>query len=343
MLFIRTVFTRLCLTCACFTCAGSPCFWPSPTSIFSYTSLNSLTAFSRYFSFVNVSFFHHVVSFSLLSIYVSFSLLSLSLCFFLPPFSLYVSFSLLSLSLCFFLPPFFLSITLFLSPSSLSLSLSLSLYYFASFSHLFPFLSLFLCACLLMLCFFQTKILSDNNRDTRVETETLLAEFLSEIRQCKGAGVDFSALVGILVPHCKNTDQQTQGTALQWLHAFMGLNKDSVIPFSADVLGAILPSLSHRTETIRESANAANQAFMTIIAKNEETLAKRALDAAQTSAKAILTEMATDSDELLVPPEFPLSQTVEGTRSLQLDLFVSIILCVCCCDSVDCAVPQFVG
>jgi vacuole morphology and inheritance protein 14 len=46
-------------------------------------------------------------------------------------------------------------------------------------------------------------------------------------------------------------DEEIQLTAIRWLNEFMHIAQNVVVPFTPDLLRAILPSLSHQRADIR--------------------------------------------------------------------------------------------
>ncbi|KAK3242703.1 PtdIns(3,5)P(2) sythesis regulation factor, partial [Cymbomonas tetramitiformis] len=93
-------------------------------------------------------------------------------------------------------------------------------------------------------------MLSDPNREIRQQADSALAEFLQEIKA--SPGVDYGRLSQILVARAGSMDEFTRLTAITWLHEFVDLGTDKLLPYVADVLGAILPCISHPEDRIRE-------------------------------------------------------------------------------------------
>eukprot|EP01135_Chromosphaera_perkinsii_P002419 Nk52_evm25s223 gene=Nk52_evmTU25s223 len=110
------------------------------------------------------------------------------------------------------------------------------------------------------------RILSDANKDIRKQTETQLAEFLREIKISNPLNVNYEKIVNILVKFCcyKN-NELTQLTALMWIKEFIMIARHKMLAYNAEILAAILPSLSFKIDEIRECSVAANLGLMKLI------------------------------------------------------------------------------
>ncbi|KAJ3255133.1 hypothetical protein HK103_006596 [Boothiomyces macroporosus] len=143
--------------------------------------------------------------------------------------------------------------------------------------------------------------LSDTNADVRTATLNVLGEFLKEISNIstiqrengplKFVSPDKSTphnpydttleLSKVLeekrtgqiandpyIPgqgHIFDADEETQATALRWVNSFIVLAKAAMLPFTSQLLGAILPILSHQIDTIRSLAIDANTNLFTLV------------------------------------------------------------------------------
>ncbi len=122
-------------------------------------------------------------------------------------------------------------------------------------------------------------MLSDPNREIRQQADTALAEFLHEVKSA--AFVDYRRLTEILVTRAASPDEftmcvrarcssacctcitydmyapHTHGrlTAITWLHEFVELGRDRMMPYSAAILGAVLPCLAHPEERVAAVAS----------------------------------------------------------------------------------------
>lgn len=61
------------------------------------------------------------------------------------------------------------------------------------------------------------------------------------------------------------TDEFTQLTALKWVNEFILCGKEELLPYAADLVGAILPSISHRVQDIQQQASSANTSLLRLI------------------------------------------------------------------------------
>jgi hypothetical protein len=62
-----------------------------------------------------------------------------------------------------------------------------------------------------------------------------------------------------------DTDEFTQLTALKWVNEFIQCGKEELLPYAADLVGAILPSISHRVQDIQQQASSANSSLLRLI------------------------------------------------------------------------------
>jgi vacuole morphology and inheritance protein 14 len=110
-------------------------------------------------------------------------------------------------------------------------------------------------------------MLSDPNREIRQQADTALAEFLHEVKSA--SFIDYKRLTEILVVRAASPDEFTRCgcglalsapllldpanarlTSITWLHEFVVLGKSRMVPYAADILGAVLPCLAHAEERV---------------------------------------------------------------------------------------------
>eukprot|EP00004_Rigifila_ramosa_P026515 TRINITY_DN8295_c0_g1_i2.p1 TRINITY_DN8295_c0_g1~~TRINITY_DN8295_c0_g1_i2.p1 ORF type:complete len:751 (+),score=211.07 TRINITY_DN8295_c0_g1_i2:93-2255(+) len=108
-------------------------------------------------------------------------------------------------------------------------------------------------------------MLSDANKDIRRRADLTLTEFLGEIKQAKS--VDFPKMVGILVKNLvtKGMDEFTRLTALSWVSEFILIGKETLLPYTAQLLECVLPALSNDNEEIKREAWRANNLLMELV------------------------------------------------------------------------------
>ncbi|KAJ1548127.1 hypothetical protein HK096_004313 [Nowakowskiella sp. JEL0078] len=74
----------------------------------------------------------------------------------------------------------------------------------------------------------------------------------------EGVILDFGRMVDILAPHLSSSDEETQATALRWINDFILLAKEIMLPSAPMLINAILPSLAHAINPIRNIAAETN-------------------------------------------------------------------------------------
>uniref|UniRef100_A0A7N0ZTN5 Vacuolar protein 14 C-terminal Fig4-binding domain-containing protein n=1 Tax=Kalanchoe fedtschenkoi TaxID=63787 RepID=A0A7N0ZTN5_KALFE len=110
-------------------------------------------------------------------------------------------------------------------------------------------------------------MLSDSSHEIRQQADSALSEFLQEIKN--SPSVDYSRMAEILVQRASSPDEFTRLTAITWINDFVKLGGDQLVPYYADILGAILPCISDTEEKIRAVARETNEELRGI--KSERT------------------------------------------------------------------------
>ncbi|KAL7240174.1 hypothetical protein ACSBR2_005946 [Camellia fascicularis] len=105
-------------------------------------------------------------------------------------------------------------------------------------------------------------MLSDSSHEIRQQADSALSEFLQEIKN--SPSVDYGRMAEILVQRAASADEFTRLTAITWINEFVKLGGDQLIPYYADILGAILPSISDKEEKIRAVARETNEELRAI-------------------------------------------------------------------------------
>ncbi|XP_047332655.1 protein VAC14 homolog [Impatiens glandulifera] len=100
-------------------------------------------------------------------------------------------------------------------------------------------------------------MLSDSSHEIRQQADSALSEFLQEIKN--SPSVDYGRMAEILVQRAASGDEFTRLTAITWINEFVKLGGDQLLPYYADILGAILPCISDKEEKIRVVARETNE------------------------------------------------------------------------------------
>ncbi|KAG0465729.1 hypothetical protein HPP92_019893 [Vanilla planifolia] len=99
-------------------------------------------------------------------------------------------------------------------------------------------------------------MLSDSSHEIRQQADSALSEFLQEIKN--SPNVDYGRMAEILVQRAASPDEFTRLTAITWINEFVRLGGDQLVPYYADIIGAILPCISDKEEKIRVVARETN-------------------------------------------------------------------------------------
>jgi hypothetical protein len=93
-------------------------------------------------------------------------------------------------------------------------------------------------------------LLSDPNREIRVAAHKCTMEFLVEIQATRT--IDFVSLARILVDKASSPDEFTRMTAIKWLKEFVEMASGQLVGLYADMIGAVLPNISHPSKDIQQ-------------------------------------------------------------------------------------------
>ncbi|KAL5174646.1 Protein VAC14 [Glycine soja] len=131
-------------------------------------------------------------------------------------------------------------------------------------------------------------MLSDSSHEIRQQADSALSEFLQEIKNSPSCAsfstttltqkqsflfiyhfltravlllksVDYGRMAEILVQRAGSPDEFTRLTAITWINEFVKLGGDQLVPYYADILGAILPCIADKEEKIRVVARETNE------------------------------------------------------------------------------------
>ena len=111
------------------------------------------------------------------------------------------------------------------------------------------------------------KILEDPTPEIKKVTDTVLGEFLRNIKSNPGS-VDFPGMINILITHAQSTDELLQLTAITWIKEFVHLSGPLMLPYMSGILLAVLPCLAYDGDTrkcIKETATQVNVSLMGLI------------------------------------------------------------------------------
>ncbi|KAL8215044.1 hypothetical protein R6Q57_004493 [Mikania cordata] len=75
-----------------------------------------------------------------------------------------------------------------------------------------------------------------------------LPDFLDAVLLVKS--VDYGRMTEILVQRASSSDEFTRWTAITWMNEFVKLGGNQLVPYYADILGAILPCIADTKEKI---------------------------------------------------------------------------------------------
>ena len=99
-------------------------------------------------------------------------------------------------------------------------------------------------------------MLADPNKEIRSQTFAVLQDFLKEVRDADA--ISYAPIVHVLVQHSSSLDKFSRLTAITWLHTLVSHGREALLPFCAKVLDAVLASLAHVEDEIRDAASRAD-------------------------------------------------------------------------------------
>eukprot|EP01104_Vermistella_antarctica_P008613 TRINITY_DN2163_c0_g1_i3.p1 TRINITY_DN2163_c0_g1~~TRINITY_DN2163_c0_g1_i3.p1 ORF type:complete len:653 (-),score=118.68 TRINITY_DN2163_c0_g1_i3:82-2040(-) len=112
-------------------------------------------------------------------------------------------------------------------------------------------------------------MLSENQVDIRLEAENTLAEFLRELQS--RPNVDFSSIFQILLPYCESMDEHTRLTAITWVDGLIKIGNRNIFPLSAQLVGGILPCLSHEEPRVQKASASANHTLLGLVQNTHDS------------------------------------------------------------------------
>ena len=109
-------------------------------------------------------------------------------------------------------------------------------------------------------------MLSDSNREIRQAADSALSEFLREVSV--STVVEFGPIVSVLARQCHSKERLNRLTAITWLaelihHPYSG--GDALLPYHAEVLGAIMRCISDGEVEIRLVAERSNDDLLSLV------------------------------------------------------------------------------
>eukprot|EP00775_Hariotina_reticulata_P005343 gene5343-5580_t len=105
-------------------------------------------------------------------------------------------------------------------------------------------------------------LLSDPNREIRVAAHKCMMEFLVEIQATPS--VDWLALAAILVDKASSQDEFTRITAIKWIKEFVEQASGQLVGLYPELIGAVLPNISHPNKDIQQVSKEANAALLNL-------------------------------------------------------------------------------
>ena len=132
-------------------------------------------------------------------------------------------------------------------------------------------------------------MLSDSNREIRQAADSALSDFLREASL--STVVEFGPIVSILVSQCQSKERLNRLTTITWLaelihHPYSG--GDALLPYHAEILGAILRCISDSEVEIRLVAERTNDNLLELVQGTKASFELKSL--LDTLSKELLTK-----------------------------------------------------
>lgn len=121
-------------------------------------------------------------------------------------------------------------------------------------------------------------MLSDSNLEIRQAADSALSDFLREIRE--SAVVEFGPIVSILVYQCESKERLNRLTSITWLSELIhhpDSGGDALLPYHAEVLGAILHCISDQEVEIRKVSERSNSDLLSFVRDTKQDFELRIL------------------------------------------------------------------
>jgi len=112
-------------------------------------------------------------------------------------------------------------------------------------------------------------MLSDPNKEIVQQATSVLDEFLTEITESADS-VNYGPLVLIIISYAVSDADRTREKSLFWIYKFLQLKQhEKLIPYYAKLVAVVLPSISHKQESIRDIAALANKELILAMQRSE--------------------------------------------------------------------------
>jgi vacuole morphology and inheritance protein 14 len=159
-------------------------------------------------------------------------------------------------------------------------------------------------------------MLSDPNKEIIQQASSVLEEFLSEIEEFADS-VTYGPLVQIIIDQSASEDDRTREQALVWIHKFLKLGQhDKLIPFYAKLVAAVLPSISHKQESIRSAAAIANKELTSAVQRSRNE---------QIAFQELMNSIKTELEKFSVPSRVVALNWLHVLLNKDMDSVMSVI------------------
>eukprot|EP00163_Fabomonas_tropica_P018198 TRINITY_DN32452_c0_g1_i1.p1 TRINITY_DN32452_c0_g1~~TRINITY_DN32452_c0_g1_i1.p1 ORF type:complete len:224 (+),score=54.42 TRINITY_DN32452_c0_g1_i1:101-673(+) len=111
-------------------------------------------------------------------------------------------------------------------------------------------------------------MLSDRVEEVTQRADAALAEFLRDLGTVKN--VECGPILTIAIRYGESQDDFTRSVALTWIGTLIGIGRNQVFPFVAQILAVILPCVSYTLEAIQNSATRTNRRLRSLIRESQD-------------------------------------------------------------------------
>jgi len=109
-------------------------------------------------------------------------------------------------------------------------------------------------------------MLSDPHKDVKAQTMTILQTFLQQI--IKTHNVEFATMIFPIVQHSTTNERTTRSVIITWLHNFITLAREQLLPFLPHIIGALFCCIhdeSVETGEVKQNAIHCNELLLHIV------------------------------------------------------------------------------
>lgn len=114
-------------------------------------------------------------------------------------------------------------------------------------------------------------MLNDSHQEIVFQAQTTLQELLNELEE-RNTMIDHTPICKILLENAVSIDHLKREIALDWLHKIITISGEKLVEFDSRIITAIIPNLSHSSESIRNKATLCDKKFGKLLTSTKQEI-----------------------------------------------------------------------